>query len=292
MQGRRPVALIGSLRANEELPRQRSRLQAACRRMWPSPPSRSGACRARLLVAATLAAALLAARCSGQGEQNDSAVAAAGAAAATRTAAPLQAKDEQDLLKWALCEWEFIYSAAPASTHGHGQTCSSGRRRRRAAPAWPAATAAQPLAAPALLAHLLRPAAAHSDPDALKAAAAEARAAAEAGSPEFRERQQRVQALLDAMRGEPTEGELMQARPAGAAAFARQHLRSWGCTGHHLLLLGWRRMRAWAASQSCPRRPLRSVPAACPPSTLRLLPHTASTPTGRAAALYSFLTLS
>ena len=54
------------------------------------------------------------------------------------------------------------------------------------------------------------PAAAHSDPDALRAAAAEARREADAGSPEFRERQQRVQQLLEAMRAEPSEAEIMQ----------------------------------------------------------------------------------
>lgn len=54
------------------------------------------------------------------------------------------------------------------------------------------------------------PCAAHSDPDALRAAAAEARAGAEARSPEFQEKQARVAALLEAMQGEPTEAELMQ----------------------------------------------------------------------------------
>lgn len=73
----------------------------------------------------------------------------------------------------------------------------------------PSATAAQPMPTP--LAPSLIPAA-HSDPDALRAAAAEARQAADAGSPEFEEKQRRVQALLDAMKGEPTEAELMQAR--------------------------------------------------------------------------------
>ena len=49
------------------------------------------------------------------------------------------------------------------------------------------------------------PAAAHSDPDALRAAAAEARREADAGSPEFRERQQRVQQLLDGYFGRDAE---------------------------------------------------------------------------------------
>lgn len=57
---------------------------------------------------------------------------------------------------------------------------------------------------------LLKWALSHSDPDALRQAAAEARQAADAGSPEFAEKQRRVQALLDAMKGEPTEAELMQ----------------------------------------------------------------------------------
>ncbi|PRW58654.1 hsp70 nucleotide exchange factor FES1 isoform X1 [Chlorella sorokiniana] len=57
---------------------------------------------------------------------------------------------------------------------------------------------------------LLKWALSHSDPEALRAAAAAARKAADAGSSEFAEKQQRVQALLDAMKGEPTEAELMQ----------------------------------------------------------------------------------
>lgn len=58
--------------------------------------------------------------------------------------------------------------------------------------------------------------AAHSDPDALRAAAEEARAGAEAGSAEFLEKRAKVAALLEAMRGEPSEAELMQVCLAGA----------------------------------------------------------------------------
>lgn len=208
--------------------------------MWPPPPSRSP-CLARLLLAAALAAALLAAGCSALGEHNDSSGAAA-AAPATHTAAPLHAKDEQDLLKWALCECACSV-AARASGHGQMQPQPSqprrhpclARRNRRP-------TAAPPSPRPP------HPAAAHSDPDALKAAAAEARAASEAGSPEFRERQQRVQALLDAMREEPTESELMQVRPAAAGCLA--------CCGPGVvlppeLLLGERYMLPGAAAPSC-----------------------------------------
>lgn len=52
--------------------------------------------------------------------------------------------------------------------------------------------------------------AAHSDPEELKLAAAEARAAADAGSPAFLERQARVQALVEALRVEPSEADLMR----------------------------------------------------------------------------------
>lgn len=79
--------------------------------------------------------------------------------------------------------------------------------------------------------------AAHSDPDELRRAAAEARRGAEEGSPDFLERQRRVQQLLEAMRGEPSEAELMQARLLPppqtqclhAASCSRLHLHDRDC---------------------------------------------------------------
>ncbi|KAL4431166.1 hypothetical protein ABPG75_006422 [Micractinium tetrahymenae] len=57
---------------------------------------------------------------------------------------------------------------------------------------------------------LLKCALSHSDPDALRQAAKEARHGAATGDPEFLERQARVQALLHSMKEEPSEAELMQ----------------------------------------------------------------------------------
>ncbi|KAI3433395.1 hypothetical protein D9Q98_003211 [Chlorella vulgaris] len=57
---------------------------------------------------------------------------------------------------------------------------------------------------------VLKWALAHSDPDALRRAAAEARAGAEAGSDEYLEKRGRVQDLLEAMKGEPSEAHLLR----------------------------------------------------------------------------------
>jgi hypothetical protein len=115
---------------------------------------------------------------------NDSAQAAA--EPITMTAAPIGGGSQDDVLKWALGE---AACCRPRSYVKCVSKCLNSCRSKRCL--------------------LLFPAAAHSDPDALRRAASEARAGAEAGSDEYLEKRGRVQDLLEAMKGEPSEAQLL-----------------------------------------------------------------------------------
>ena len=165
-----------------------------------------------LLVAAVLAlaAAALPATAAAAAQAN------ATGGAATLTAAPLDARNEQDLLKWSLCANGLRQGRRQAARVDSWQR-SWGARLRPAASAL-ADRHRQPLPPPTSMPCRAPPptrCAAHSDPEELRAAAAAARAAADAGSADFQEQQARVAALLDELKGQPTEAELMQARWAG-----------------------------------------------------------------------------
>lgn len=116
---------------------------------------------------------------------NDSAQAAA--EPITMTAAPIGGGSQEDVLKWALGE---AAGCRPRSNVECVSKCPSSSCSKRCL--------------------LLFPRAAHSDPDALRRAAAEARAGAEAGSDEYLEKRGRVQDLLEAMKGEPSEAHLLR----------------------------------------------------------------------------------
>jgi hypothetical protein len=126
-----------------------------------------------------------------------------GAAPRTMTAAPLPGAGTQDnLLKWALGAWGNYQKPTSSHNTAFKQLFPLGTRQT----SWPlrphhGQAPSSPLPIPA----------AHSDPAELRRAAADARRGADAGSADFLERQARVQELLEAMKAEPSEAELMQA---------------------------------------------------------------------------------
>lgn len=107
---------------------------------------------------------------------------------------------------------------------------------------------------------LLNWALAHSNPDALRQAADEARRGAEAGTAEFVERQ----ALLEALKSEPTEAELMKVSRLGLAIAAGKeqlHCRCWCCDVRERMpasqdrtALSPHRLRRWCLMLCCPLR--------------------------------------